>query len=165
MSPSSMPRIITILAALALPGAAFAQTSSPTATPPMAPIPAAPPTSGTPALSASKSAEVEQHIQQLHDQLGITPAEEPQWKQYAQVMLANAGSMEQAMMTRGSKVATMNAADNMASYAQLAQVHAANMQKLASSFQTLYNTFPDPQKKIADDVFRETMGKSKHSKH
>ncbi len=77
-------------------------------------------------------------------------------------MLDNAASMEQAFMTRGSNLATMNTADNMASYAQLAQIHALNMQKLASSFRALYTMFSDPQKKIADDVFKEKL--AKHSK-
>ena len=163
MRPSSMSRMLTVLAAFALPNAGVAQTSTSTPAPTAAPNTAPSPTRGTFALSSAKAAEVEQHIQKLHDQLDITPAEEPQWKLFAQVMLDNAASMEQAFMTRGSNLTTMNAADNMASYAQLAQIHASNMQKLASSFRALYNMFSDPQKKIADDVFQEKL--AKHSKH
>jgi phage/plasmid primase-like uncharacterized protein len=44
----------------------------------------------------------------------------------------------------------------MQSYAQLAQVHATNMQKLASAFQSLYSSFPDQQKLVADAVFRKS---------
>ena len=97
---------------------------------------------------------MEQHIRKLHDQLAITAAEQPQWEQFAQVMRANAAQMGSASNDRGAKLAAMDAADSMKSYANLAQVHASNMQKLASSFQSLYDTFPDAQKKTADAVFR-----------
>jgi periplasmic protein CpxP/Spy len=167
MSRPSMFRIAAVLAVmsvpvLTLPAAALAQTSPSTVAPPNEKTPA----SGTvPALPKSISEKVEQHIKQLHDQLGITVAEEPQWKQFAQVMRDNATQMQQAFAARAANVATMTAAENMQSYSQLAQLHAANMQKLASAFQTLYDTFPDAQKNVADAVFRQNNGKPTSSKH
>ncbi len=53
----------------------------------------------------------------------------------------------------------------MQSYAQLAQVHAANTQKLATAFQTLYATFPDAQKQTADAVFQNVNQKHAPHKH
>jgi len=53
----------------------------------------------------------------------------------------------------------MTAAENMQFYSRLTQVHAANMQKLESAFQSVYNTFPDAQKKVADTVFPQNHGK------
>ena len=50
----------------------------------------------------------------------------------------------------------MGAEENMQSYAQLAQVHATNMQNLASAFQTLYVSFTAQQKQRADGVFRKS---------
>jgi hypothetical protein len=100
------------------------------------------------------SATVEQHITQLHTQLGITPAEQVQWDAFAQVMRDNADQMSAAFSERGSGVTNMSALDNMQSYARLAQVHAANMQKLASAFEPLYESFSDQQKKRADQVFQ-----------
>ena len=41
--------------------------------------------------------------------------------------------------------------------AQIAQIQSENMQKLAASFQTLYNGFPPAQRQLADGVFRERM--------
>ena len=167
MSRPSMFRIAAVLAVmsvpvLTLPAAALAQTSPSTVAPPNAETP----TSGTvPALPKSMSKKVEQHIRQLHNQLGITAAEEPQWKLFAQVMRDNAGQMQQAFAARAANVATMTAAENMQSYSQLAQVHSANMQKLASAFQSLYNTFPDAQKKDTDTIFRQNNGKPTSSKH
>lgn len=58
-------------------------------------------------------------------------------------MRDNAAQMQQGFTARAANVATMTAPENMQSYSQLAQLHAANMQKLANAFQTLYNTFRD----------------------
>ena len=167
MSHPSMFRLATVLTVmsvpvLTLPAAALAQPNPSTVAPPNEETPS----SGTvPALPKTISEKVEQHIKQLHDQLGITVEEKPQWNQFAQVMRDNAARMHQAFAARASNVATMTAAENMVSYSQLAQVHAANMQNLASAFQVLYNTFPDAQKKVADTVFRENTGKRTSSKH
>jgi glycine/serine hydroxymethyltransferase len=106
---------------------------------------------------------VEQHITQLHTQLKITAAEQPLWDQFAQVMRDNARDMSQAFDQRGTKLASLNAAENMQSYAQLAQQHAQDLQKLAGAFQTLYAAMPDDQKALADRVFRTRP--ASHSAH
>ena len=36
------------------------------------------------------------------------------------------------------------------------------MQKLASAFRSLYASFPDPQKQVADSVFRKSAIVSQH---
>ena len=99
-------------------------------------------------------ADVERHIMQLRDQLAITPAEQPQWDTFAQIMKDNAQSMSTTFSERAQNIGTMNAADNMQSYARLAQVHADNMQKLSSAFKALYDGFPTSQKRVADRVFK-----------
>lgn len=165
MTRLSIPRAAILAAAalpvLAMPVGAFAQTAA-------APTPAPPATASASTASATMpkamAARVEEHIKQLHDQLGITAAEQPQWDQFAQVMRDNATQISQAFSDRGAKLDTMNAADNMQSYAQLSQVHATNMQKLASAFQSLYNSFPDQQKQTADAVFRANGAKPMSTK-
>ena len=162
MSRLSIFRVTTILAAaaFAVPGVAFAQTTA-TAPTPAAEAPAAPAST----LAPNVASKVDHHIQDLHAQLQITPAEEPQWQQFADVMRSNAAQMAEAFKGRSDKLASMSAADNMQSYAQIAQVHASNMQKLATSFQTLYASFPDSQKKIADTVFHNHHTKMMMRRH
>jgi len=105
---------------------------------------------------AVKNAEerVERRIKELHAQLRITPAEEAQWNQFAEVMRQNARDMNQAFIQRAQQFETMTAVQNMQSYEQLAEEHAQRVQKLVPVFQALYDAMPDRQKQLADQVFR-----------
>ena len=140
--------------------ASFALSAHAYAAPPPAPA-------AVPALPKDAAADVDKHITQLHDQLGITTEQQAPWDQFAEVMRGNAAAMRAAIEDRGSKMTGMTAADNMQSYADLAKVHADNMQKLATSFETLYTSLSDEQKRTANSVFRHEHAKheamSKHS--
>jgi hypothetical protein len=154
-----------LLAALALPAAAFAQTTSPAApqTPPAGtttPAPAMPmahPMKMMPHTAQGAMAQVEKRIAALHSQLHITAAQQAQWDQFAQVMRDNASAFGQAMEDRAGKAKSMSAVDSLQSYAELAAMHAQNVQKLATAFQTLYGTLSDEQMKAADVAFRRPM--------
>jgi periplasmic protein CpxP/Spy len=148
---------IAVAALVSLPAAALAQSAQSTATQtttPQPPASAASPMAGHAATGKNAEERVEQHIKQLHAQLHITPAEEPQWNQFAQVMRENAQAMDQAFMQRAEQFPTMNALQNMQSYAQLAEQHAEDVKKLVPAFEALYNAMPEQQKQVADQVFR-----------
>jgi len=134
---------------LALP--AMAQTG---ATSTAAPAAGAPPAVATPHAAAHSPGAVEQRINQLHAQLHITPQEQSQWDTFAQTMRQNADNMRSAIDQRASQMDTMDAAQNMRSYAQLAQVHAQDMQDMSSAFQALYQTMSPEQRQGADQLFR-----------
>lgn len=110
---------------------------------------------------AGKNAEerVEARIKELHAQLRITPAEEPQWNEFAQVMRENARDMDEAFMQRAQQYPTMNAVQNMQSYEQISEQHAQRVQKLIPAFQKLYDAMPDQQKQLTDQVFRANSEK------
>jgi hypothetical protein len=155
MIPPNRLAAVAVSALLALPGAALAQSSqSPGAqgTPPAA---SSSPMAGHPVPGKNAEERVEQRIKELHAQLRITPAEEPQWKQFADVMRQNARDMDQAFMQRAQQFETMNAVQNMQSYEQLAEAHAQHLQKLVPAFETVYDAMSDQQKQTADQVFRE----------
>jgi protein CpxP len=165
MSRVSMSRWVVVLAAmLVLPTEVFAQRASPSAAgPAKASNSAYSPSGVAPVPMKMISEEVEQYIEQVHDQLGISASEQPQWNQFAQVMRDNALRTEEAFAARGASLATMNAVSNMESYTKLAQLHAENMQKLATAFQSLYNTFPLQQKKVVDAIFwHSSRGQTPH---
>ena len=73
----------------------------------------------------------------------ITPAEQPQWDQFAQVMRENARDMDQAFMQRAQQYPTMNAVQNMQSYEQMAEARVQHLQKLVPAFNNLYNAMPE----------------------
>jgi periplasmic protein CpxP/Spy len=102
---------------------------------------------------AKRDAEVEKHIKDLHGKLKITPAEESQWNVVAETMRANARELDRAIDRRDSGIASATAIDNLNSYADIAQVHANNVKKLASAFAGLYSTMSEDQRKEADVVF------------
>ena len=138
-----------VVALLALPAAALAQ---PTQSP--APAAASSPMTSQPVPGKNMEERVENHIKQLHAQLQITPAEQPQWEQFAQVMRDNARDMDRAFIQRARQYPTMNAVQNMQSYEQIAEAHAQHLQKLVPAFDNLYNVMPEQQKKLTDQVFR-----------
>jgi periplasmic protein CpxP/Spy len=116
---------------------------------------------------AGKNAEerVERRIRELHTQLQITPAEEPQWNEFTQVMRENARDMDHAFIQRAEQFTTMNAVQNMQSYEQIAKEHAQRVQKLVPVFQKLYEVMPDQQKQLADQVFRANTEKHAAQSH
>lgn len=147
-----------VAALLFLPAATLAQSSQAPApaAPQGAPPPAAAssPIAGHPVPGKTAAERVEHRINELHAQLRITPTEQQQWDQFAAVMRENARDMDQAFMQRAQQFPSMNAVQNMESYEQIAEAHAQHLQKLVPAFQNLYNTMPDQQKRLADQVFR-----------
>ena len=148
---------VAVAVLLAFPGAALAQSAqSPgtQATTPPPPGNTTSPMAGHPVAGKNAEERVENRIKELHAQLRITSAEEAQWNQFAEVMRENAREMDQTLMQRAQQFSTMNAVQNLQSYAQLAEEHAQRVQKLVPAFENLYNAMPEQQKQIADQVFR-----------
>jgi protein CpxP len=131
--------------------------------------PASTPSSTAPAAKKShmqrRMDEVEQQINDLHEELGITDAESSQWNAYAQVMRDNAQNTGKALHERHQKMESMSADDSMKSYAQLAQLNADNMQKLSSAFTSLYAVLSPEQKQTADELFRNRPPKQRMGGH
>jgi hypothetical protein len=154
-----------LAATMAMPVAGWAQTQEGPATPVPAQSQPSTASSATPRVTTNASGHtpqaasllqgVEQHIRDLHRELKITAAEQPQWDQFAAVMRANAQAMSDSLDQRAQQISTMTAVQDMTTYAQLAQQRSEDLVKLSSAFETLYNSFPDQQKKEADQLFRQ----------
>ena len=161
----------TAIATTAIIGlSAFAAAAAPPAGDPTATAPSAT-TSGQSAATHHASVrhnmvgKVEQRITDLHAKLQITPAQQPQWDQFIQVMRDNAQSMDQTFQQRVQAMPTMTATANMQSYALLASTNAQDVQKLVPAFQALYDTMSDTQKRTADQVFRDDAHHGGHTQH
>jgi periplasmic protein CpxP/Spy len=138
---SSQLASAAVVALLTLLAAALAQ---PTQSP--APAAASSPIISQPVPGKTMEERVETHIKQLHAQLQITPDEQPQWEQFAQVMRDNARDMDRAFIQRAQQHPTINAVQNMQSYEQIAEAHAQHLQKLVPAFDNLYNAMPEQRK-------------------
>jgi periplasmic protein CpxP/Spy len=138
-----------MVALLSLPALAVAQTSPQGATPPAISSPIA----GHPVTGKNAEERVERRINELRAQLRITPAEQQQWDQFANVMRENARDIDQLFIQRAEQLPSMTALQNMQSYEQLAEAHAQHLQKLVAAFQNLYDAMPDQQKQLADQAF------------
>jgi periplasmic protein CpxP/Spy len=108
--------------------------------------------------------KIEQRITDLHARLLISPAQQPQWDRFSQVMRDNARGMDETFQQRVQKVAGMTAPENMQSYARVANDHARDVQNLVPAFQALYDTMSASQKMTADQVFRDDAGRRDHAR-
>jgi len=115
--------------------------------------------------AAEHQSFVETRLNAMHEELGITAAQSTQWDAFAQTMRDSAANTDAAYKGRADKLATLNADEAMKSYADLAQLHAENTQKLAAAFSTLYASFSDEQKQNADVMFRNQRAQRQARMH
>ncbi len=158
-SARTMVAATALLSAIALAAPASAQTA-PTQPSAAQPAPAA---SATTHAKRSPVDRVEARITQLHKQLKITAAQQPQWDALAQVMRDNAQQMETALKARAQTVSTGSAVDDLHSYEAIADAHADGLKKFVPAFEALYATMSDDQKKTTDAVFRDHQPHRHHS--
>lgn len=102
---------------------------------------------------AKRDGAVEKHIAELHRTLKITAAEESQWGEVAETMRTNARDLDRAIDSRDANRGSATAIDDLNSYAEIAQVHANSVKKLAGAFSVLYSAMSAEQKEAADEAF------------
>jgi hypothetical protein len=127
---------------------------------------AAPPAQPAPAVAEAKAETVEQRITNLHAALNITASEESNWGAVAKAMRDNAAAMQKLVTEKKAQTAgSMTAVDDLNTYVKFAQAHVDGLKSLSASFDTLYKSMPDAQKKIADQVFANSRheGEKAHS--
>ena len=109
---------------------------------------------------ALAQAAADQRIQALRTELHIADTQLPQWNAFAQVMRDNATKTDALFRQRASAAASMNALDNMKSYADIARAYADNTQALATAFEALYGVLTVQQKQTIDTMFRQDATKT-----
>ncbi len=117
-----------------------------------------------PGIAPAKSAHqnqvdrVEARIAKLHEKLQITAAQERAWNEFAQAMRDNAKTMKAMLDQRAQQRNKLDAVGELRSHAEMADLYAAGLHKLVPTFEALYNTMPEGQKKIADKVMTYREG-------
>ncbi len=115
--------------------------------------------STTPKPKVSEAGRVEVRINELHSKLKITAAQEEQWNKVAEVMRENAAAMDPLIKARQEKENTLNAVEDLKSYAAITDAHATGLNKFIPVFEALYSGMSDEQKKIADSLFTKHVQK------
>jgi protein CpxP len=106
------------------------------------------------AATSSKPETVEQRIATLKTSLKIAPDQEKKWDAVAQAMRDNATAMDKLVQDKKPKMATMTAVEDLKTYEEFTKAHLDGMKNLRSSFESLYDSMNDAQKKNADQVFQ-----------
>ena len=106
------------------------------------------------AVGAKLDHEEEQHINQLHDQLKITPEQEALWNNVAEIMRNNDKKIDTLVKERHDKASTMTAVEDLRSYGEVTATHAADIKTFIPAFERLYDSMSAAQKATADNVFR-----------
>jgi len=122
-------------------------------------------TSSAPAPSREQQrhdARLEKHIREMHENLEITPAEEPQWAAVAKAMHDSASDIDSLIEKRESSRGNATALDDLNAYGAIAEAHAQAVKNLSAAFAPLYGAMPDDQKKVADAVFAHHAHKGGH---
>jgi hypothetical protein len=142
---------IVMLAAMTFAGAALGDASSanPASTPSSAAAPAAVSPAAKPAVDRD-----EQRIKDLHDKLKVTPAQEMLWSKVAEIMRSNDEKIDALAKARHDHASTMTAVDDLRSYGEITEAHAAGIRAFTPAFSSLYDSMSAEQKANADTVFR-----------
>jgi len=107
----------------------------------------------------------EQRISDMHDKLKITASQEELWAKVAQAMTENAQAMDTLSQTRRAQAGKMTAVDDLKSYGEIADTHAAGIRRLTPAFATLYESMSPPQKSAADTLFRHGQRRDGEGRH
>lgn len=104
------------------------------------------------------ASHAEARIAALKAELKITDAQAPQWNRFAEALRGTAKSMEgaQRQMMQSGAPATLPA--RLARQEEMLSAHLASVKILKEALETLYASFSDDQKKIADGIRIGPMG-------
>jgi len=102
----------------------------------------------------SRGPDVEMRIKTLRTELKITPEQESAWNDVAEAMRDNAKSMDDIRTRQAAEEKTASAPDMITAYGKTMDAQAEAIHKFASTFQPLYDSMSETQKKTADSVFR-----------
>ena len=102
---------------------------------------------------------VEGRLAFLKTELKITPAQEPQWTKFAEVIrnaAKNAQATKPPMMQGGMK--TSPAPERLAHYEKTLTARLETIRALKAAVDPLYASLSDDQKKLADELLMGPMG-------
>jgi periplasmic protein CpxP/Spy len=110
---------------------------------------------------ASAVDHAEARIKQLQGALKITDDQQELWNNLTKVMRENAKDMDVLTKDRAEKTKTMNSVERMKFHSEITEIRLNQQKKLIPTFEALYTSMSDEQKKITDAIFVT----GRHGKH
>jgi hypothetical protein len=110
-------------------------------------------------MSAVDHAEA--RIKQLQGALKITDDQQVLWNNLTQVMRENAKDMDVLTKDRAEKSKSMNAVERMKFHSEITEIRLNQQKRLIPTFEALYTSMSDEQKKSTDEIFLT----GRHGKH
>jgi periplasmic protein CpxP/Spy len=111
-------------------------------------------------------ARAEARIAYVKAELKITPAQQPAFDRYAQVIRSNAAATQKAFQDmRGHRDQNQNAIDRVEQRAKLAQMRDQQEQQYLAAFRPLYASLSPEQKKVADQLATPHFGHGDRGRH
>ena len=101
---------------------------------------------------AAPAPNAEANIAQLRQRLGITPAQEPQFQAFANVMRENARVMPSA------PAPNVNAVEGLRLAIRYGQQEIDGLKRMLPALQALYGVLSPAQRQAADQIFRQGPG-------
>lgn len=112
-----------------------------------------------PMTPQERAQRTEERIKELHDELGITSTQETRWEEVARTMRDNQATISSLIDDRNKNAASMDALDDLQSYADITQAHADGIKRMLAAFEPLYAQMSESQKKRADSTFHSFRGR------
>ena len=103
----------------------------------------------------------ERRIRKLHEQLKITASEEALWAKVSDAMRSSDEKLDAISQRRHDHARTASALEDLKSYGEFAEAHAASIRLFYAAFEELYQAMPTSQQANADHVFRVAGHKMK----
>ena len=110
----------------------------------------------------NERAGIDALIDHLHESLKITAEQEPLWRGVTQVMSENAETISRLAQARAEHAQTATALDNLKSYAEISEAHAAGTRRMIPVFEGLYESMSPEQKRATDAEFRGHLQEHAH---
>jgi protein CpxP len=107
-------------------------------------------------------AGIDARIDQLHESLKITAEQEALWRGVTKAMRENAETMSKLVQERAEHAQTATALDNLKSYAEISEAHAAATKRMIPVFRALYDSMSPEQKEASDAEFRGHLQEHPH---
>lgn len=104
-----------------------------------------------PEAAPAQGGGIDAQIADLQKKLRITPAQQPQFDAFAQVMRQNTQQMD-SVVGQQQQNRTRNAVEDLRASTQLAEAEVEGMKRLLPMLQALYDSLTDQQKRLADSV-------------